>query len=380
MILRQPVLHARWKKDQLVTIRRLVRVRHTPILARTPNKREHHTTQTWARSHTQNPRHSRPQRACPTQNPISRQPPGNSLTGGSGGTGGLTGTGGLSGAYEYGYDYVDGPGGLVEDVTYPAAGGMLSENVKTDYNAYGLPTGVNGVFTDLAATGYTHTGGFTYDKFGRVTSRKSGTSPVFTRGFSYESGTGRLTSITTTLDATSGADTVAQDDRYAYDPAGNTVRIDHLADSQRECFRFDGRYRLTRGWTQATTSACTDPGTGTGTGPGAYNTAWSFDNVGNMLSVKEGGTTTAYNYPTPGAPRPHAVGSTSTSTGGEFVSVTPARLLDTRAASRAGKCPTQSSQCVTIPAGGTLTVQVAGEGGLPTTSVAAAALNMSAAS
>src|ERR1035437_2397189 len=60
-------------------------------------------------------------------------------------------------------------------------------------------------------------------------------------------------------------------------------------------------------------------------------------------------------------------------TEGSYVSVTPARIVDTRAISAGGSGGAYAGQ--TLAAGATLTVPVIGEGGVPTTGVAAVVLN-----
>ena len=57
---------------------------------------------------------------------------------------------------------------------------------------------------------------------------------------------------------------------------------------------------------------------------------------------------------------------------------TSVRVLDTRAATRAGLCPTVTASCVTIPAGAAMTVQIAGQGGVPTEGINAVSLNVTA--
>jgi RHS repeat-associated protein len=52
------------------------------------------------------------------------------------------------------------------------------------------------------------------------------------------------------------------------------------------------------------------------------------------------------------------------------------RILSTRAGEQLGACPTATNQCTRIPAGGTLTVQVAGRGGVPASGATAVAVNV----
>ncbi len=122
--------------------------------------------------------------------------------------------------------------------------------------------------------------------------------------------------------------------------------------------------------TPSTRSACATPP--------ADATTYGFDGRGNRTSVD---TPTAapstYGYDladrltSVAQPRP-------VDNGGQYKALAaPARLLDTRAASRKGLCPTALSQCTSYPSGGgERVVQVSGQGGLPSTGVSAVALNV----
>lgn len=75
-----------------------------------------------------------------------------------------------------------------------------------------------------------------------------------------------------------------------------------------------------------------------------------------------------------------AVGWYSAAPGGGtslYNPVTPAVVADTRNATRTGTCPVAA--CTTIPANATITVQVAGKGGIPAGGASAAALNFAVA-
>ena len=71
--------------------------------------------------------------------------------------------------------------------------------------------------------------------------------------------------------------------------------------------------------------------------------------------------------------------STATGTaGGNFVSLDPTNVLDTRSSTRNGACPTSSTQCTTLTAGATRTFQVTGRAGVPATGVSAVSVNITA--
>ncbi len=196
------------------------------------------------------------------------------------------------------------------------------------------------------------------------------------RDYAYRPGSGRLEMIKTTIGSS-----VKQDDRYTYDAAGNPISIQHKSDSQLECFKYDHRFRLVGAWTMTTPNPANCPGSqpsSVGGGPEPYNSKWQYDEIGNMLTASSysgsAWSTNTYEYPGAGQPRPHAVTGTTTSNSGEFNTVTPSRILDTR--NSTGVCP--GAACIKLTAGTALTVAVAGQGGLPASGIAAAAINITA--
>ncbi|HEY2674376.1 MAG TPA: RHS repeat-associated core domain-containing protein, partial [Rugosimonospora sp.] len=208
-----------------------------------------------------------------------------------------TGETGLGRTYDFSYGF-DGANHQTS-ITYPDAGGLPKETVTEQYTNIGLPTTLTGAATYVAGT--------TFAGDGKLTGRQYGS--LVARDYTYESNTGRLSSIQTQV---SGA--TVQNDGYAYDSVNNVSSItDHVA-GQSQCFGYDGRERLTAAYTD--TTDCGHPADGNG--PAPYNLTYSYDGAGNITSTSQNGVTTSYTYPTQGSGsvRPHAVSAIGTNTYG----------------------------------------------------------------
>ena len=70
------------------------------------------------------------------------------------------------------------------------------------------------------------------------------------------------------------------------------------------------------------------------------------------------------------------VGWYGSASGGRYQPINSVRLMDTRSTSRTGTC---SNGCITMAANSTMTLHVAGQGGVPATDATAVALNITAA-
>ncbi|WP_432137432.1 RHS repeat-associated core domain-containing protein [Streptomyces sp. bgisy154] len=224
---------------------------------------------------------------------------------------------GLAGTYTvgYGYDLAD----HMTSVSYPAVGGLPAETVTTTYTAQGLPSKVS---SPLA----TYQSAIGFDGLGRLDARAYGTSggpdATVNRAYTYDDtdGSGALTNITTTV--TTGTTTqVAQDDTFTRDLGGQLTGVTDGVTHQSECYAYDELNRVTRGWTIQATDGCAGaaPADLTG-GLDPYDTAYTYDELGNIESVTDttatGATTRDYTYPgysadgssyTAGLPRPHGV-------------------------------------------------------------------------
>ncbi|MFD9051731.1 RHS repeat domain-containing protein [Streptomyces zaomyceticus] len=200
--------------------------------------------------------------------------------------------------------------GTVGSTTEPAAGGLTSEIVSTDYNTYGLPIGLSGTSGYLLGASYTDLGQVQQLTLG--TSTALGTKKVFLTNF-YEEGTGRLTDADVD-DQTRGA---VRDTAYTYDPAGNVTSIfDHAntgngADFQ--CFTYDGQRRLTEAWTPKTANCATTGRTVANLGGAApYWTSYTYNTAGQRATEKQNTTTPVTRTYCYNSPRTHALKATTT--------------------------------------------------------------------
>ncbi|WNZ10883.1 polymorphic toxin-type HINT domain-containing protein [Streptomyces sp. 11x1] len=197
----------------------------------------------------------------------------------------------------------------VTKVTYPAAGGLAAETVTTTYDTYGRPDRLTStlgtaVYIDDTA----------YDSYDRLTGRTygadfDGNGINAQRTYSYDdsNGTRRLTSIATTTNVNELI-TEKQKDTYTYDLAGRITELREEATgqtAQSQCFRYDDQSRLTRAFTHTTAGICANTAQTTtnnqGTAP--YQTAYTYDRMGNLQSVTDtdsAGTAALRDYLYPG--------------------------------------------------------------------------------
>ncbi|MBA5224554.1 hypothetical protein H1X69_24590 [Streptomyces griseoaurantiacus] len=239
---------------------------------------------------------------------------------------------GLAGNYTttVGYDAAD----HVTRVGYPAAGGLAAETVTTTYNAYGQPT------RSASSNGTVYVNNTDYDAYDRITARTYGaptgttgaTGISATRSYGYydTDATRWLKSISTTAHVDSLI-SEEQVDTYTYDDAGQLTALREQADSQTaqsQCYTYDDLARLTKALT-TTAASCTGVAGSDFQGIAPYQSAYSYDRLGNILSIADTGasgetTTRKLHYPgydasgtwtTPNADQPHGVTSLGHTTG-----------------------------------------------------------------
>jgi RHS repeat-associated protein len=213
-------------------------------------------------------------------------------------------------AYEYGYASATG---APTSVSYPGGGGLVAEQITTDYHGTtGLPvradTSLTGAAGTMATTTYTAYG----ERNGSVYKPPGGTfvQDVVER----DEATRRVTR--TTVQTETGTGTIS-DRRYAYDPAGNITSVadtPQVGPADNQCFRYDALARLTSSWTPRNGVPCeTDPSVANLGGPAPYWQDWTLDPGGNRLTevshAAGGDTTRRYRVPAGGAGvvRPHAM-------------------------------------------------------------------------
>lgn len=231
---------------------------------------------------------------------------------------------GLAGSYQtkYHYDLAD----RVTAIDHPAIGGLPAETVTTTYTD-GRATKVSSPLASyLASAGY--------DDNGRLLSRVFGTAAggtTVSRTLTYDdaNGSGWLKNITTST-LTGSTSKKVQDDTYTRNNVGAVTALRENVDSQQQCFAYDDLRRLTGAWTTAATG-CTATPQSDFAGPDPYQTAYGYDQLGNIQSVTDKASASAaavtrdYKYPgysadettyTPDQQRPHAVTAVARSSGG----------------------------------------------------------------
>ena len=144
---------------------------------------------------------------------------------------------GVSGTYKMAYTY--DPADHLRSVQYPGnAGGGLGETVTTGYDSLGQPTTLTGTNTYVSASSYTTNGS--------LSTQTLGTTSI-SRTLTYEPDTGRLATLKA---GAGGSSTNRQNLTYAYDAVSNVTSItDGNNANQRQCFQYDQRNRLLRGFT-----------------------------------------------------------------------------------------------------------------------------------
>ncbi len=220
---------------------------------------------------------------------------------------------GLSGSYSFGVGY-DPLTGAVTQESSPGIGGLPTETVYRSYNPLGKPTesyaanGGGGAGTTLVSD-------TKYNAFGqplRVTYADQNDPKQVSTTWTYEDGTNRLSS-SATVRATA-TDQWVTNRGYTYTPSGALTKITDISDTQ--CFTYDYLQRLTQAWTPSSGGCAAAPSTASLGGAAPYWTEWNHDLTGNRVTETDhaaaGDTVTNLTYPNPGAPRPHAVTSSST--------------------------------------------------------------------
>ncbi|GAA2218149.1 RHS repeat-associated core domain-containing protein [Micromonospora olivasterospora] len=229
---------------------------------------------------------------------------------------------GLDSTYVYGYEYSDATGQPVS-ISYPAAGGLVTEKITTDYDAAtGMPTSIGTSLTGwvgtMATASYTTYG----ERSGSIYKMPGG---LFTRDIvDRDEATRRITR--TTIDRETVTGTVS-DRNYTYDHAGNILSIaetPEVGSADTQCFRHDELRRLETAWAPKTGVTCqADPTVVDLGGPAPYWQDWTFTTTGSReteTSHTAGGETTrTYAMPSggQGVARPHAVTAMTTQAPGQ---------------------------------------------------------------
>ncbi|MFG2054536.1 RHS repeat-associated core domain-containing protein [Micromonospora sp. NPDC048930] len=230
---------------------------------------------------------------------------------------------GLNATYVYAYGYSQFTGAPTS-ISYPAGGGLVTEQLTTDYDATtGMPvrldtslTGFEGTMATATYTAYGERKGSIYKMPG---------STAFAQDVVYrDEATRRVNRVTVERSAVDGT---VSDRNYAFKDAGNITSIvdaPEVGQADVQCFRDDALGRLTTAWTPRTGVSCdTDPILDNLGGPAPYWQDWTVDDTGNRRvetnHISSGDTTRSYLVPDggQGVVRPHAVTQMSTAAPGQ---------------------------------------------------------------
>lgn len=212
------------------------------------------------------------------------------------------------------------PDGSVNTAQLPAMGSIPAETLTYGYTARGDDNTLTGTINStpssyVSVTRYRDLGGVSMLTLGSVTGKSSYLN------FVRDNPTDRLVSIRLDRQGSSSADDIAG---YAYDNAGNILKIaSNLpgTNDDTQCYDYDHQRQLTGAWTPANgdcAAAPTQAGLG---GPAPYWTSWTHDTIGRTSQrtnrTADAFTTTEFDYPDAGQPKPHFVtGATVTTSQG----------------------------------------------------------------
>ncbi|MBQ1049288.1 RHS repeat-associated core domain-containing protein [Micromonospora sp. C51] len=230
--------------------------------------------------------------------------------------------GALAGTYmtEYGYH----PDGTLATVDLPAKGGLAAETITSTYTDQGYLAGVTGLDTYLASAQYSWHGAPKQQILGSGGKRVRLTTTI-------DDATGRLVTAEVHTENPAASDTWVEKltEQYSYNADGNITSITETNGGTtiaNQCFGYDYLQQLTEAWTTTAATCQSTPSQSIVGGADAYWYSYTYDKTGNRLTdtrhTTDGDTTRTYTYPTPGAPRPHAVTGITTDGGGPTTAYT----------------------------------------------------------
>ncbi|NBM18084.1 polymorphic toxin-type HINT domain-containing protein [Streptomyces sp. GC420] len=206
--------------------------------------------------------------------------------------------------------------GSVRTTGSPAAGALPATTVAFTYeDQTQRPIALSGNQGIDATTSYSLTGKPLQHELSNNGGKKTWVTNT------YQWGTQRLATSRVDRQDVSGVD---RHNTYGYDQMGNILSVSDVSRSgtDTQCFDYDYLRRMTTAWTQSTSTCATAPSGQTVGGPAPYWHSYTYDKVGNRRTETLHDTTgdtgkntvRTYDYPEPGAPRPHGV-NTVTQTG-----------------------------------------------------------------
>jgi hypothetical protein len=214
----------------------------------------------------------------------------------------------LAGTYSSTASYK--PDGSIDDVVFPAAGGLPAETITTGYTATGLPSFTLGDSTDYARE-------TRYSNYGEMLQLTLGTASADKYTWltnTYEEGTRRLERARIDREIVKTPDS---DITYGYDATGNIQKIADTPEGKTadvQCFTYDYLRRLTEAWTQTATGCAPNAGEATVGGPAPYRHSYTYDAAGNRTSevrhatgtIGDAAITQTTTYVPNGTGKPHA--------------------------------------------------------------------------
>ncbi|WP_051808740.1 RHS repeat domain-containing protein [Actinoplanes subtropicus] len=193
----------------------------------------------------------------------------------------------LPASYSTSYAYTPNNEQLAQQVD-PAVGGLPGETITYGHDPIGAPTKTSGI--DLYASGAIYT------DFGQLSKLTMGDSTNEAEAlYSYDEYTLRLTGRSVYRDQAPGP--LVDDIGYTYDDAGNQLSV---TDKQSEtgstvtdlqCFRYDGRARLTDAWTGSGACADQPAAAAVSNSAGSYWQSYSYDSIGDRTQLVDHSTT-----------------------------------------------------------------------------------------
>ncbi len=224
----------------------------------------------------------------------------------------VTGEEALAGDYTFTSEY--NTAGIQYQIGMPAAAGLPSETVTSSFTdlgyGFGLTSNLGGGTTYVKSTSYSATG--------LLNGRSYGPNEQVKRSMLWDITTGRLMNVTTLAKADTATPVTAQNDEFSYNIDDTINRILDKTSAvsggtpgQAECFTYDGLHRLSAAWTTTAESCGTSAASGDGLGIDPYAHYYTYDAVGNLLTLTDDGQTSTYRYASAGAAsvRPNAVTS-----------------------------------------------------------------------
>jgi RHS repeat-associated protein len=207
--------------------------------------------------------------------------------------------------------------GTTASLTYPAAGSLPAETVRTTYTDLGLPLQTrSSLAMYVRDTLYSTRGEPLQERWGAD-------GATVLHDYTYEEGTRRL--LRRITDRETASQVRQADLNYTYDQSGNITKIADTppaanAPSDVQCFTYDYLRRLSQAWT-ATDGCAAAPGATVIGGAAPYWTSYTYDKTGGRLGETRhalagaaADTKSTYTYPSqgPDQPQPHALQQVST--------------------------------------------------------------------